>query len=359
MTCPQTRWESDGSYLNVLNEKVARMRIPMCGSIDITHRCNLNCAHCYLGDRSGSANIDSQRDTAQWKSLIDEIVEAGCLSLVITGGEPLLRKDFETLYRYSRESGLLVTLFTNGTLVTDRTIDLLRELPPFAVEVTLYGATAATYETVTGVRGSYERCIAGIERLISGNIRVRLKTILMTLNSHEFSAMQDMAKRYDVEFRSDAAIFPCFDNTLSPVELRVSPEAVVAKEFSDPETFRQWREHFERSRETFLTGPLYQCGAGLTTFHVDSSGFLKPCLMVTGLKYDLKKGSFKEGWETVIPRIREKRIAPTFECATCEKLSLCGFCPAFFKLESGSDEIPSEYLCRIGHHRFRAIKEIS
>ena len=96
------------------------------------------------------------------------------------------------------ETACLVTVFTNGTMVTDEIIEAFTELPPFEVEISLYGATAGTYESVTRVPGSYEKCLRGIRGLLDNGIRVNLKTMLMTVNRHEFAAMENIAKDFGV-----------------------------------------------------------------------------------------------------------------------------------------------------------------
>ncbi len=86
----------------------------------------------------------------------------------------------------------------------------------------------------------------GIRRLLEHKINVKLKTILMTLNRHEFFDIENMAKDLGVKFRFDAAIFPCLNGDKTPLSLRVSPEDAVEKEFSDDERLRHWRDYFER-----------------------------------------------------------------------------------------------------------------
>jgi len=161
--------------------------------------------------------------TGKVLDIIDEITDAGCLHLLITGGEPLLRDDFPAIYGHAKKRGLLVTIFSNGTLITERVIGMFRELPPHEVEISLYGATAPTYEKITGVPGSYEKCMLGIKLLAENNIKVNLKTILMTLNSHELSEMEKIARGFGARFRFDAAISPCFGGDKTPLKLRVSP----------------------------------------------------------------------------------------------------------------------------------------
>ena len=357
MDCAQTEWLSDKEYLQQFRKKVTVQRIPLTGSINLTHRCNLRCVHCYIGDKEViNGKREKELSTAQWISIIDQITDGGCLYLLITGGEPLLRKDFGDIYRHAKKNGLLVTVFTNGTLITDEIIELFSEWPPYVVEISLYGATAPIYEKITGIKGSYDKCRSGIERLLDHQINLRLKTILMTLNRHEFYDIENIAKKYDVKFRFDPAIFPCFDGNNTPVSFRVDPKEAVEKEFSDGDRAREWKDYFDRMKGFSVSASLYNCGAGLTNFNIDPYGNLQPCLMVMSPKYDLLNGIFSKGWQDVIPRIRERTVGITGACNQCEKITLCGFCPAFFEIENGAEDIYSEYLCELGQHRFQAIE---
>jgi MoaA/NifB/PqqE/SkfB family radical SAM enzyme len=335
MECAQTDWLSNKEYLQQFNRKVAEQRIPLSGSIELTHRCNLRCAHCYIGNQACVRGNGKQE--------------------LITGGEPLLRKDFKEIYCHAKTKGLLVTVFTNGTMVTEKILELFQDLPPRAVEISLYGATAQTYEKITGIKGSFERCLKGIQSLLDHRINLKLKTILMTLNRHEFYDIETMAEEYGVKFRFDAAIFPSLNGDKTPLGLRVSPEEVIEKEFSNGDRSREWKDFFERMQGFSLPERLYNCGTGLTSFHIDPYGHLQPCLMVANLRHDLLEGSFVEGWRDVIPRVRERKAGAAYSCNTCDKMTLCSFCPGFFELENGAEEILSEYLCALGQCRFEAI----
>ncbi|MBA4372832.1 MAG: hypothetical protein C0402_08195, partial [Thermodesulfovibrio sp.] len=342
---------SNKEYLSEFNRKSAELRVPISGSIDLTRRCNLKCLHCYLGTSRRDDTLP-EMTAGQICSVIDELADAGCLYLLMTGGEPLLRPDFQDIYRHAKMKGLILTLFTNGTLISDKDLELLMDLPPYVVEISLYGATAATYEKITGVEGSYKKCLAAITRLLENKVPVRLKTILMTCNSHEFFDMETLAKDFGVKFRFDAAIFPAIDGDRSPLGLRVSAADAVEKEFSDRERAMHWREYFNKTQNLPFSGSLYSCGAGLTGFHINASGRLLPCLMTTGISYNLLEGSFLQGWRDVISGIKEKIAAEASACTRCERKSLCGFCPSFFNMENGAEDIRSEYLCAMGNQRF-------
>ncbi|MBL7132379.1 MAG: radical SAM protein, partial [Candidatus Omnitrophica bacterium] len=179
-----------------------RKRIPKRGTIELTNRCNLNCKHCYITHQGYD-----ELDTHEWKHLLDQIADEACLGVVLTGGEPLFRKDFAELYIYAKLKGLLITLFTNGTLI-DKMIEVFKEYPPHSCEVSIYGTTEATYESVTGVRGSFRQCVQGIELLLKQGISVSLKTMVMRDNAHELNQMRDMATRLGVKFGYDSLINP-------------------------------------------------------------------------------------------------------------------------------------------------------
>jgi radical SAM protein with 4Fe4S-binding SPASM domain len=358
MHCSEQKWLSTDEYLSQFITLCRQHRIPLAGSLELTHRCNLRCVHCYLGPQTERQTSGSREmSTMRMLEIIDEITDAGCLYLLITGGEPLLRDDFPVIYRYAKERGLLVTVFSNGTLITEKVLELFRDLPPREVEISLYGATAPTYEKITGVQGSYKKCLHGIRLLTDNHIKVNLKTILMTLNRDELFAMENMAKEFGARFRFDAAISPCFGGDKRPLALRVSPEEVVEREFADEERVRRWKVFFEESKEHLLTDALYGCGAGMTGFHIDSEGNLLPCLMVLDVRYDLAETGFLAGWNDMILELKKKKAGADFTCRGCEKINLCGYCPAFFRLENGAEDVHSEYICRMGDLRYQRIKD--
>jgi radical SAM protein with 4Fe4S-binding SPASM domain len=352
--CQQETGLSDEQYWAGLSEKIAAQRIPFSGSLALTHRCNLACVHCYAKADPGLAPA-MELSAGQWKKIIDEIKAAGCLYLLLTGGEPLLRADFSEIYRHAKKNGFLVTVFTNGTLVSERIIALFRELPPRLVEISLYGAGAATHDRITGVPGSFEKAMQGIETLAAHGIPVRLKSVLMTLNNDEFPAIEEMARSLGLPFRLDPALFPSLAGDRSPLDLRVSPERAVAVEMANPERKKEWREFRRVFGETKGGDGLYNCGSGVNTFHVDPQGWLYPCLMVRHVWYPLGQGSFQEGWSRAFNDFRREPPDDDMPCRRCEQKLLCGYCPGFFAMEHDGKAIPSDYLCAIGKLRFATI----
>ncbi|HEX9731033.1 MAG TPA: radical SAM protein [Thermoanaerobaculia bacterium] len=350
---------TDHQWMSQFRKRSSAERIPISGILELTTSCNLKCVHCYLGPQEEQrAKRGLEMSTERVKEVIDEIVASGCLYVVITGGDPMVRKDFPEIYRHAKERGLIVTVFCDGILVTDKIVELFQELPPFNVDVSLYGATAETYETVTRVPGSFPKMLRGIERLRQGGIRFSLKTVLMTINKHEVPAMRRIAEKLGVSFRMDAAIFPCLPtHDHEPLGLRVDPREAVELELADPEVLKQWTDYSDLRKDQPPAENLYTCGAGVTNFYVDPLGYASPCLMTTQYRHSLADKSFASLWARELKQLRSNKPRADYGCNSCEMKTACTGCPAFNYLENGAEDVKSAYVCETTKHRWNAIQE--
>jgi MoaA/NifB/PqqE/SkfB family radical SAM enzyme len=188
-------------------------RAPVQVSVEVTRRCPLDCLHCYNNLPMNDAAAREQELTfEEHVKLLDEMVAAGCLWLLYTGGEIFARRDFLQIYTEAKKRGFLITLFTNGTMITPRIADYLAEWRPFSIEITLYGATRETYEALTQIPGSYNRCMNGIRLLLERNLPLKLKTVPTTINKHEVYEMKRLAEEeFHTEFKFDPLVNPRID----------------------------------------------------------------------------------------------------------------------------------------------------
>src|SRR5437879_1787346 len=157
-------------------------RYPLACQWEITCRCNLRCVMCYTDCFNRPDKIREELSTDEILRIMDEIHEAGCLDLCLTGGEPLARKDFLDIYAYAKQKGFLVTVFTNGTLLTKTIADYWVCFPPSMIEISFHGLIQQSFERITQGPWSYERCLAGIRLILERNLPLTLKTTGMTLN---------------------------------------------------------------------------------------------------------------------------------------------------------------------------------
>ncbi len=337
---------TDVQWVDSFRARAIRNRTPISATLELTSRCNLRCQHCYLGDQADQHRKRSlERGTEAVKASLDEWAEAGVLYLTITGGDPMMRRDFAEIYRHARELGMLVTVFCDGILVTDRIISLFNELPPRKVEISIYGGTAETYEKVTRVPGSHANAWKGIHRLLDAGITVALKTVLMTLNEHELDMMRNQAQELSLEFRHDAAIFPCLpDQSKEPLDLRVKPDRVVEADMADEATRLMWKNKIEQTAKAPESDALYTCGAGATGFYSDPYGALSPCLLTTHYRYEQGERRFQDLWNTELGEIRKiKKTRRDNSFSGCWR-GACSHCPAVNFLETGDEEVESEYM---------------
>jgi radical SAM protein with 4Fe4S-binding SPASM domain len=356
MECPHIPELSYGELGEQILAKIGDRRVPVSGCIELTERCNLRCVHCYINQPAANKGRRSSELTyGQWCDILDQLAEEGCLWLLITGGEALLRADFLDIYAYAKRKGFLITLFTNGTLLTPEIVDYLCHWPPVLVDVTLYGITQETYERVTGVAGSYRRCMRGIELLRQRGLPLGLKSVVMTINRHEYVDLREWARGQScTEFRHDAVIRPRPDSAKDPRGLRLDPSEVVELDLIERDAWDEWLSSHQHVFAILDSGHLYNCGAGVRSFNVDPYGRLSLCNQARSPSYSLLEGSFAEGWHDFLSRVRNQKATRDFECRHCRLAPLCGRCPTFARLENGHPETPVEYICKIAHLRAEA-----
>jgi radical SAM protein with 4Fe4S-binding SPASM domain len=333
--------------------RIVEERVPVSASLELTMRCNLHCGHCYCppGDRA------AELDTDEVRALLDELAGLGTLFVLLTGGDPLLRKDFPALYRHAKELGMLVTVFTNGTLVDERIAALWEELPPYLVEISLYGLTRAVYEKVVGVPGSYERCLAGIQRVLAGGHPLALKTPVTRDNAHEIAGIAQLAADLGVEFRYDPVILATMEGKTHPHALRLRPEEIVALEASDVRKDRAWRRFLaEEEHPEIPSDALFSCGAGKNSLHVDPYGNVQVCLMVKNFRYSLRERPLREIYFEAFPEILAIRRDEASKCGGCAHRTTCNNCPGMALWETRDPHANVEFACQLSQVRARTYR---
>jgi radical SAM protein with 4Fe4S-binding SPASM domain len=347
-----------GDLTGLLHGRFQGKRAPLEVSIEVTRRCPLDCLHCYnnlpMGDHAARAQ---ELTFDEHVRLLDELQEAGCLWLLYTGGEIFARKDFLEIYTEAAKRGFLITLFTNGTMISDRIVDRLSQYRPFAVEITLYGATRETYEALTQIPGSYDRCMRGIRLLLARNLPLKLKTVPTTVNRHEVFAMKRLAEeKFGVEFKFDSAINPRIDCSQSPLAVRLTPEQAVELDFAEPKRKADYQRMAAEDLATpakseSVSGLRYSCGGGIGGCAIDPYGTMSICVISHQQGYNIREGSFIEGWEGPLREIRNQPRTRPMICDRCQIQSLCSMCPANGELENGDPESPVSFLCQVAHLR--------
>jgi radical SAM protein with 4Fe4S-binding SPASM domain len=351
-------------------EKTRKKRTPLSFELELTARCNNNCRHCYINLQAGDkAAKDMELSLEEMQELVDEAVSLGSLWCLITGGEPFLRDDFFSVYLYMKKKGLLVSVFTNATLMSKEHVRLFQKYPPRDIEVTVYGVTQESYEQVTRRAGSYDAFKRGLALLLENGIKVRLKAMAVRSNLHEMSQIARFCRERTKDlFRLDPFLHLRYDRDQKRNEEirseRLSPAEIAALERSDPERLDALQENCSAllASDSFIPdcNHLFHCGAGNESFSVSYDGLFRLCssLWHPDCVYDLKKGNLKEAWQTFIPKVRDMRShRREFQdnCFRCSISNLCMWCPGHAHLETGAMDTPVDYFCRVAHARTEAL----
>lgn len=332
--------------------------------VELTERCNNNCIHCCINLPASDPAKRREMATEDVKRILSEAADLGALSVRFTGGEPLLREDFQEVYLFARQLGMKVLLFTNACLITPEIADLFAKVPPLKkVEVTVYGMTRETYESVSRTKGSYDQFKSGLDLLQERKIPLVVKGAFLPSSRGEMELFEKWASTlpamdrppiysmfFDLRCRRDSIA----KNQIIK-RLRPSPEDGLSVLSRDRDTYLEEMKQF---CSKFMKPPgaeLFSCGAG-RKICVDAYGLVQPCMLLRhpDLAYDLRKGSIKDALASFPLRLREmKATNPDYlaRCARCFLKGLCEQCPAKSWMEHGNLDTPVEYLCEVAHAR--------
>jgi len=335
--------------------------------IELTERCNNNCVHCYINQPQGQQDlIEEEMSTEMVKDILEQAATLGCLSVRLTGGEPLLRPDFAEIYLYARRKGIKVVLFSNATLITAELITLFKKYPPGEpIEITLYGMKEQSYEAVSRVKGSFAAAMQGISLLIENHIPIVLKSIRLPGSDEEIDEFRHFAEKHSVNGKAggismDFNLRGRRDNEQKNTRisrLRATPQQTLAILSRDEDGYRKGQQQFA---EKFMRPggvDLFNCGCGKGG-SVDAYGKLQPCLLMRhpDLVYDLKNGTIQEALDHYFPKVLQQQAQdPLYleRCAICFLKGLCNQCPAWSWMENGTLDTPVQYLCDVAHEQAR------
>jgi radical SAM protein with 4Fe4S-binding SPASM domain len=340
--------ENFGIFSQRLTDNLLAVRHPLSGTLELTFRCNFKCVHCYL---QGQQAPEMAPDSIY--RLLDELAQAGCLGLALTGGEPLLRPDFKDIHQAAIKRGFLVAIFTNGSLIDDDLADFLAANPPRCVEISLYGGDEQSYREVTGSGKSFQRVLSGLDRLLERDIKVMLKAVLLKQLEDQVDNLRELGRTRGLDVRLDPGLDLTLQKDKSPWKLRMDPEQAVRLELDDVRRLEkmigydsEWRRRGTRRADS-------SCGAGFSSFNIDPAGHLSPCLMMREPAVDITESGFIRGWHQL--GITGRPVCDS-ACSQCELEHLCSYCPGLAQLGDRPPADGDYYHCRVARARAELIR---
>ncbi len=326
-----------------LYEKAAR---PFRVQVELTRRCNLNCAHCALG---GDTIIEGEMVAEDYERLIPEMKAAGVFNIYLTGGEFLTHPEIDSILDMLLNADFWISLQTNGTLMDEKRVEMIARKAEKvrSVALSLYGATAAVHESVTRVEGSFERTVRALDLLRDAGLKVELLTLLMSLNWSERESIKRFCEEKGVKHQFNSVLVPGKNDSMEMLKYRLTERQLRAL----PRPWETFNQNFmEADPEDYAPDRTIEawCSMARSTGYLDSQGNLLPCSVLAIPSGNVRETPFGQLWaeSPVFKHIRELKIGD-FECAGCGHFPTCMPCPGLAYIEHGDMFAAPREICRI------------
>jgi len=331
---------------------------------EVTRNCNLNCAHC----RAAATNQDyaGELDTPAALRLLDQIAEVGQPIVILTGGEPLMRKDIFELAAYGTAKGLRMVMAPNGTLITEAVAQKMSASGIQRISVSLDGATKERHDGFRGVDGAFEGALRGIEAAKSQGIEFQINTTISKYNYDQIPEILKLAENLGAAALHIFLLVPTgrgkyivdqaitaeeYEYTLNWFYDQKQKTNLQLKATCAPHYYRILRQ---RARQdglsvTYDTHGLDAvtrgCLGGTSFCFISHTGIVQPCGFLDLNCGDVTQKPFSEIWwdAEIFNQLRDFDSLKG-KCGACEFKSVCGGCRAR-AYEATGDYLAEEPLC--------------
>lgn len=303
---------------------------PVFGLFELTGRCNLNCKMCYVHTKSNADFLKTEKDGDWWIAQIDAACARGMLFATVTGGECFLHPDFQRIYMHLKQSGVFVQLNTNGLLLNKKNVDFLRENPPLEIQITLYAADNAGYESVTGFP-VFDKVAKNIIYAKSCGLNIRIEITPNAFAPNETERLIQYIKSIDVPYSINAALMVPHDQTDSSgisdyeVDIDTKIRYLRIQKGSEVSTIPEDELPPIGGEKTELCQGL-TCTAGRVAFAISHDGYMMPCNSLYKSRVPMSGAvDFEKAWKQML-EISSEYLMP-IECEGCAYRKACLSCP--------------------------------
>ena len=349
--------QTEPQLSSYLHSRGVKLGLPIGGNFELTSRCNFRCPMCYVHSEADSQIAQRELTAQQWIDLARQARDMGMVFALLTGGEPFIRKDFFEIYDGFSQLGLMVSINSNGSLLSGEIRDRLLENPPFRMNISLYGSSNDTYRNMCG-QPSFDQVLGNIKALKEAGVDVRINHSITPYNRQDLQRIYEISRELNIHIKVAGYMYPpvrindgkfgC-GNRLTPEEAAESSVQWDLLRLSEEEfNLRAENIHklcmVERTECAAELEDGIKCRAGRSCFWMTWDGRMLPCGMMPGpVAYPLETG-FGDAWQQILAQSRQ--IHSPAECQTCANKDVCAVCAAVCVTETGEfDKVP-EYMCR-------------
>jgi radical SAM protein with 4Fe4S-binding SPASM domain len=288
--------------------------------------------------------------TEEVKYVLDKLKEAGCIFLLLTGGETFLRKDLFEILDYATDQGFVVSLKTTATLMTEEAAAKIKSFGVKEVHVSILGGTAQAHDEVTAKKGSFDKMVAGVKMLLKAGVKVHAKSVITRGHIGEIYNIDKLCREEfglpEEALTFDSMIFPKSDFNRIPIKYRLTDDELR-------EYYRILRRnHVEKFPFVDPNEPIddlaLSCSAGINGITVAPNGDVYACMALPFPIGNILKQSAREimdGPENDA-LLNNIKLSSNKDCSGCENRMGCFRCPAIAYLENGAFGKAAKENCR-------------
>lgn len=306
---------------------------------ELTRSCNLSCAHCRAASEKGP--YPGELSSEECFKVIDEIVSFARPVIILTGGEPLLRKDIFEIAEYGKNKGLTMVMAPNGTLLTAGNAAKIIKSGIKRISVSLDGPDAASHDNLRQVPGAFNAAVAGIKEAKKAGLQFQINSTISKRNAARITEMMNLAVELGARALHIFLLVPTgrakdmlgdelsaqeYEDTLKFLTRKIKKSAIEIKVTCGP--------HFNRlllQQDPQLGASLRGrgCMAGVSFCFISHLGDLQPCGYLEIKCGNVRKLGFKKVWleSEVFNSLREFSKYKG-KCGVCEFRNVCGGCRA-------------------------------
>ena len=359
------RGECEGERAGVTTEPVPRLV-----AWELTNRCNLRCRHCRAAD-AGEA-VPGELDTQEALALVDDIATFAPLTLILSGGEPLVREDFMDIVRAGVDRKLRVAVATNGVLVTDELAREMKSAGVSRVSLSLDGPDAATHDAQRGLDGAYDMLARAAARLREAELPFQINTTVTVKNSGRLKEVVELVPALGAVEHHVFMFVPTgrgesiADESLGAESYEEILSWLAGVQATNPVHIQvTCAPHYQRILRQTGCAPAPSgghpgshpgghpkgrsagggCLGGTAFAFISAAGKVAPCGYLPLEAGDVREGGFAKVWREspLFIELRD-RANLSGRCGACEYRKVCGGCRARAYALSG-DHLAEEPYC--------------
>ncbi|MCP4603974.1 MAG: radical SAM protein [Proteobacteria bacterium] len=323
---------------------------PLFAGIELTHRCNLNCPHCYVPPN----DIIQELLTDEIINLLDQLAEMGVITLTFSGGEPTVRSDLFDIIKAAVDRRFVVILKSNLARISCGDVEELARVGLYELNGSLYHLSPEAHDRFVGQSGAWQHTVDALRVFKAKGRNVSVALIAMNWNRDGIANLEDFCRAEGWAYSVDFRIEPRSDGDLSPTRYQAKPSDLVSV-----------IENSHLLSKIAIRGGAFRpaddaqvCGMGRVSVVIRPDGTVIPCVSLPGITLgNIREKKLLDIWSAskIRKSVTNLRWGHQVKCAECEFIVDCRRCPATGFIEHGSLTTPSTLDCELAEvwHRAR------